>query len=159
MTHVYETPEWHKQVLPYFAKGWIPSVSCGNGWQDIVLKAINKVKKLGVKWEIFQIKEKFGSLRIYANIVGTSSEWLSKISTPGYQLTDDDKKVLKYTLNVEDPVSANEVNNEFYSIIIVAEAESLSTCEECGKPGKRRSGDWIQVLCTKCWNKTKKGKQ
>jgi hypothetical protein len=28
-----------------------------------------------------------------------------------------------------------------------AEQESAQTCEDCGKPGKVRSGGWISVLC------------
>lgn len=32
---------------------------------------------------------------------------------------------------------------------MIAMAESMSevTCEECGSPGKRRSGGWIRTLC------------
>lgn len=33
--------------------------------------------------------------------------------------------------------------------IIDAEAESLKTCEECGKPGKPNRGGWIKTLCAK----------
>ena len=42
----------------------------------------------------------------------------------------------------------------------VGEAESLSykTCEKCGKPGKRRSGGWIIVLCDNCDIKRNKNK-
>lgn len=34
---------------------------------------------------------------------------------------------------------------------MIAMAESMSevTCEECGSPGKRRSGGWIKTLCDK----------
>ena len=28
-----------------------------------------------------------------------------------------------------------------------AENESLRTCDECGKPGRPRSGGWIRTLC------------
>jgi len=34
-----------------------------------------------------------------------------------------------------------------------AEIKSYQTCESCGKPGERRGGGWIQVLCDECFNK------
>jgi hypothetical protein len=34
-----------------------------------------------------------------------------------------------------------------------AEKKAYKTCESCGKPGERRSGGWIQVLCDECFNK------
>lgn len=36
---------------------------------------------------------------------------------------------------------------DFLDAIDAAEALSISTCEECGKPGKRRPGGWIKTLC------------
>ncbi|MGB8478936.1 MAG: hypothetical protein WCE63_08855, partial [Acidobacteriaceae bacterium] len=42
---------------------------------------------------------------------------------------------------VED---ANEVIRQR---IELAEMESFDTCEVCGKPGRRRSGGWIQTQC------------
>jgi hypothetical protein len=37
-------------------------------------------------------------------------------------------------------------------VIDMAESMSGSTCEDCGMPGKRRSGGWIRTLCDKCYN-------
>ena len=34
-----------------------------------------------------------------------------------------------------------------------ASAETAITCEECGSPGKMRSGGWIVVRCDNCYNK------
>ncbi len=31
-----------------------------------------------------------------------------------------------------------------------AETAALRTCEECGAPGRRRSGGWILALCDAC---------
>lgn len=36
-----------------------------------------------------------------------------------------------------------------------AEKESSKICEDCGKPGKQRSGVWIKTLCSEC-NKRRK---
>jgi hypothetical protein len=39
---------------------------------------------------------------------------------------------------------------EIFKLIEEAEALSCKTCEECGKPGKGRSGGWIHTLCDCC---------
>jgi len=38
-------------------------------------------------------------------------------------------------------------------IIAMAESISFSVCENCGHPGKRRSGGWIETLCDSCHKK------
>ncbi len=38
-------------------------------------------------------------------------------------------------------------SDELYAAIDVAEAASLTMCEECGASGKRRGGSWIRTLC------------
>lgn len=34
-----------------------------------------------------------------------------------------------------------------HGLVRMAESWSYNTCEECGKPGKSRSGSWIRTLC------------
>ena len=46
--------------------------------------------------------------------------------------------------------------DEISDLISEAEALSLKTCEECGKPGEERGGGWIHTLCDDChenWDK------
>lgn len=43
--------------------------------------------------------------------------------------------------------------DEMRQLIDSAADLSLKTCELCGKPGKERDTDWIQVLCKKCYKK------
>jgi len=46
--------------------------------------------------------------------------------------------------------------SEIYDLTDKAEALSLKTCEECGKPGEKRDGGWIHTLCDDChenWDK------
>ena len=46
--------------------------------------------------------------------------------------------------------------DEISDLISEAEALSLKTCEECGKPGEERGGGWIHTLCDSChknWDK------
>lgn len=39
---------------------------------------------------------------------------------------------------------------EMTAAISAAYEESCRTCEQCGAPGTRRGGGWIQTLCDKC---------
>jgi len=39
---------------------------------------------------------------------------------------------------------------EIYNKIDMAEEISFSICEECGKPGKLRNGEWLKTLCNDC---------
>ena len=46
--------------------------------------------------------------------------------------------------------------DEISNLVEEAEALSLKTCEECGKPGEKRSGGWIHTHCDYChenWDK------
>jgi len=47
------------------------------------------------------------------------------------------------------------VADEVYDTIDDAEAESLRTCESCGKSGEPRGGGWIKTLCDECHNTRK----
>jgi len=38
-------------------------------------------------------------------------------------------------------------DNEIHGMVRMAEAWAACTCEDCGKPGIRRSGGWIRTLC------------
>lgn len=38
-------------------------------------------------------------------------------------------------------------NDEIHNYIAFAEQMSYRTCEVCGAPGERRSGNWIKTLC------------
>ncbi len=41
-------------------------------------------------------------------------------------------------------------NDFFDGMICMAEQASYTICEQCGKPGKPRSGGWILTLCDEC---------
>jgi hypothetical protein len=38
-------------------------------------------------------------------------------------------------------------NDIIAGMVTIAEAWADSTCEDCGSPGKKRSGGWIKTLC------------
>jgi hypothetical protein len=41
-------------------------------------------------------------------------------------------------------------SDETWKLIMEAEDESYKICEDCGKPGTRRGGGYIQTLCDVC---------
>lgn len=41
-------------------------------------------------------------------------------------------------------------SDEIFNRINEAEAESIRTCQNCGKPGHPREGGWILTLCDEC---------
>jgi hypothetical protein len=91
---------------------------CQDGWfallwrlcEDLEPLAAELERKLGVHFEVLEVKQKFGRLRVFVN-------------------------------HRTDPIS---------ELIEVTEAESMRTCEVCGKPGMLRSGESIQTLCDGC---------
>lgn len=38
-------------------------------------------------------------------------------------------------------------DDQIYGMVRMAESWAANVCEECGKPGKSRSGGWIKTLC------------
>lgn len=96
--------------------------SCGPGWWPLIDGLSETIKQLDIKgFEYHQIKEKFGTLRIY---------WAINPET------DDPHLRKKYEL-----VGA---------MVRVLEQSSVNICEDCGKNGKAQKGGWIKTLCDEC---------
>lgn len=93
--------------------------SVGAGWVPILDRLSADLKAMGWDGSVSQIKEKFGTLRFYANTSGVP----------------DDQK------------------DAFWARIRQAEAESATTCEDCGAPGTTGAKPgrfWILTLCDAC---------
>lgn len=91
---------------------WVYCV--GPGWRGILERLFRDLETLGFEGEVTQVKEKYGTLRVY----------VSGVTEANYEA-------------VWDRINA-------------AEKESESVCEDCGAPGKRRSGGWLRTLCGGC---------
>ena len=74
MTDKWVPPEWHNEFIPLFIKGWGGYVGVGDGWKDLLLKLKHDLAATGVKYGICQIKEKFGGLRFYVDILEPAPE-------------------------------------------------------------------------------------
>lgn len=98
----------------------------GKGWEPLVKAAILMVEAAGGK--IVQVKEKFGLLRIYADVIRPNR------------------------------LSESDSHEDIYNILNSLENISMYICEDCGsrdgvstRPNKGRS--WTLTLCTTCRNK------
>lgn len=93
----------------------------GPGWWGIIFEAFDKANALlaehNLTLTVLQIKEKFGSLRIYSVI--------EKI--PDFKTSD--------------------IPVEVYKIIADAMVKSENICDVCGKPGRLRNFAWLRTLC------------
>lgn len=102
--------------------------SVGAGWWADILDAFAKISALMVsapdyKFNVLQIKEKFGGIRLY------------------------------FSVQRADGVRAEEDETRDYlfsqALLIVRELEVnvYQKCEICGKHGKQRHTGWIKTLC------------
>lgn len=92
------------------------------GWRKLVENVNLQLAHISPGYEIYQIKEKFGALRIYAKYVAPGNE------------------------------ANQEVGEKIFdSIIHSAEIRSTHICDRCGQPGIREENDrgWIFTRCPK----------
>jgi hypothetical protein len=61
---------------------------------------------------------------------------------------------LRIYVTFEDNTPKNIVST-IWATASALECVSMTTCEECGKPGSTREGRWIRVRCEWCHMKTK----
>lgn len=81
-----------------------------------------------------QIKEKFGTLRVYFSITQVEHDW---------NIFDKDKYEREF----------DRTHSDINGYINAMETISSRVCEGCGNPGKSRDGGWIKVLCDNCCKK------
>ncbi len=93
----------------------------GDGWHGLVTRAceLAAVQPFGVRW--FQIKEKFGALRLHADFVNVR----------------DDRESTMYRMTFQD-------------FLVDIQADSERTCQACGSPGSRMRVAAVMTLCERC---------
>ena len=92
----------------------------------------------------------------YKNDVGPG--WLPLIEVLDRQLTrlDPDYRIvqvkekfsgLRYYITTSEGYTNTD---RMYAIIDTIESLSFRICEDCGRPGEMRGGEWIRTLCDEC---------
>lgn len=99
----------------------IQQLSYGLGWNVLVTQSceLAAAQPFGVRWS--QIKEKFGELRLYADLVDTG----------------DPRDTTIYRLTFQDAIAD-------------LQDQSGRICQVCGAPGQRMRATGVMTLCTFC---------
>lgn len=124
-----EPQEWKEKYPLVFRADDSPYIECYVGWYSILDEflgwmedVIRRTKETDTPG-IAQIKEKYGSLRIYLNI---PDFWYTKYQEE-CQYID---KAIEMAVN-----------------------QSMETCELCGKPGHVVGTGWLACRCSECKRK------
>ena len=108
---------------------------CPDGWLDLVVDTLAKLFALGEDFKIYQIKEKFGGLRIY---LGASSD-------EAYEITNAAEE-RSYHICQDCGVTDDNVSDEQRVADELMEDPWIST-----------EGSWVRTLCRVCRKKRDAG--
>ena len=174
----------NKWILGQFDDGGRP---VDKGWWGIIDQLDRDITELDPDYSIMQVKEKFGTLRYYADFDepelpnGITSEEVRSIGrTVSYlygelQKIDDPEGWFGKDVEFE-PIpdwKEKQIREDYANLralrgklqpiqklIDVAEALSAKTCEWCGSEGSMdNTGGWVLTLCDGCKTKRVEGKR
>jgi hypothetical protein len=117
-----------------FARGWLAIFV--HACEEI--DALVRVDKYRHRLRWVQIKEKFGTLRLYWKARGMQGMRIDIITDAG---------VLSLVPRPEAKGRDGLVATRITQIVRSAEEESERTCMVCGTPGTIRQGGWVLTLC------------
>ena len=105
------------------------------GWSDLINEAYNLIEVFNTKEQsidVSQVKEKFGTLRIYI---------------------DNHIKVIKDGTDIVQMVD-DSIFRDVLSQMYIIELKSAHICEFCGKEGSVKDRDgWYKCMCPVCFEK------
>lgn len=142
---------------------------CGDGWYYPLRTLSSKIEMinilgehLGVSVKALQVKEKFGTLRVYFDVHIKLVWWKRLMNFILHPLA----KMTKYRHflgfdNSQRQISfANAINDIVEEMIDDCEKECMNYCEECGKQfgnwnkdQKVQTTGWIRIVCKDCAEK------
>src|SRR5262245_43025136 len=108
--------------------------SVGRGWHPLLQRLHGQLVAVSPDYEVRQLKEKWGMLRIYLATGLQRGDYLETGRLPDEQETQRMKR--------ED--------DEARRLVLAAEEESATICESCGEPGETRGERWLKTLCDTC---------
>ena len=132
---------------------------CNDGWFEVLDECFKRFDKIDVNKEIriFQVKEKFGGLRIYTNFNFKKTFIESVI----YELSLLYNRMLRSLMNIFDGrlyklLWYYNTKKEIMlrKIIDESEVKASNVCESCGQPGEIKSiNKWRYRTCESCEEK------
>ena len=129
--------QFAKPVDPWafsIARGWLPIVA--RACADI--DALVRDDRFQYRFHWLQIKQKFGTLRLYWKARGMQGVRVDLVTPAG---------VLSAASVPDGKGRDGLVATRIAQIVRSAEAESASTCMACGTAARLRQGDWLLTLC------------
>ncbi len=122
----------HKLDVTYTAMCW--GFECPDTWFDILFDLSKKLehfniilKEYNCSIQAFQVKEKFGYLNFYYDIIINE------------KITDN---------NIIDNI--NMIRESADKLVDDAEKQSWNICAFCGKPAEATTNGWITRVCMNC---------
>lgn len=142
---------------------------CGDGWYYPLRALSSKIEMLnllgehlGVFAQALQVKEKFGTLRVYFQVQVRLPWWkrlVNFILRPFSKMTKY-KHFLGFDSTSRQDSFATALDEIVEEMINDCEKECMNYCEECGeqfgswnKDQKVQTTGWIKIVCKKCAEK------
>jgi hypothetical protein len=136
----------------------------GDGWEPLLRRTFEQLSRLDPPPVLEQVKEKYGSLRIYlcggpeirpraAWLVGLWGALCALVAAPWRVVRPRWRWDVRQAFNLRHAARhAIFVATSFPAedIVDAAEAESYRICEACGQPGRPNDIGWISVRCDSC---------
>ena len=120
-----------RKILNRIPRPWGQTINCDIGWYKLLAEINNKLSLLYPDYEVYQVKEKFGTLRYYFGV-----------NTHGDEITEDEND----RLAMLESIMSN--------VVSCFENRSAHVCEWCGEFGEMRvSNGWYKTLCKDCAKK------
>ncbi|MDR0849348.1 MAG: hypothetical protein LBN10_10010 [Propionibacteriaceae bacterium] len=158
-------------ILLRIPDSWGRWLSCDAGWYPLITKLDADLAALAPDYVVHQVKEKFGTLRYYAELPSVADpqcceHW--KVEHPRPNQEDRaalDEWIVLFEMHDETPehmalmdaaydswVTRHEaLQPRFTELIRTAEEASATTCELCGQTGSMKSRrSWYKTLCDEC---------
>lgn len=119
-------------------QGWCPEISISPGWRLLCERLLNQIDEVlsdeeAKGFKLLQVKEKFGTLRVYYRLGDAEDLHVDLVSPEGRE-----------HLVKRAPGQAAQCVRE---LVDAACSKSEEICEICGRLGELREGGWIRTLC------------
>lgn len=163
-----DSAEALRRILLRIPDGWGRWISCGPGWYPLLAALDTDLARISPTYTVQQVKEKYGTLRFYAEPGEESSPFEQHSPRPTQLDTDDDAAFARRLDDWDDAFDAwlasdegrawtatiDETRERFEMHIRAAETAAAQTCEVCGALGELRCtrglGPWYQTYCATC---------
>lgn len=148
-----------KDILHRIPDGWGRWIGVSRGWYKLIVDTDKKLTELFPNYRVFQVKEKFGTLRyywdsgfdagdVYETINPFPKDSSEKEQEAWYEELEKWHETPEIMALMSEVESKQKVADE---IVRKAEAESSRICDMCGEKGHlAHRGYWYRTLCSTC---------